>query len=134
MFVQILRAQLGSVGSLPAGWLRAISDERIAPALRLIHGDPSRTWKLDELAKASAMSRTTFAVHFKAVAGVAPLEYLTDWRMQIAQRALRDEDKSIAELAASLGYSSESAFSNAFKRVTGSAPSKHRISARQRAS
>lgn len=73
LFVQALRAHLGGDGRLPSGWLRALRDERIGPALRLMHGDPGREWTLGELAKASAMSRTTFATHFKSVAGVAPL-------------------------------------------------------------
>jgi AraC-like DNA-binding protein len=129
LFVQALRAHLESARTLPSGWLRAISDERITPALRLMHGDPRRAWTLGELAKASAMSRTSFAVHFKAIAGVAPLTYLTEWRMRLAQRVLRDEDTSVAQIAASVGYTSESAFSNAFKRVTGSAPRNYRTSA-----
>jgi AraC-like DNA-binding protein len=130
LFVQILRAHLASSGTMPSGWLRAISDERITPALRLMHGDPGRAWTLKELAKASAMSRTTFAVRFKSIAGVAPLAYLVEWRMRLAQRSLREEGTSISEIATSLGYTSESAFSNAFKRVTGTAPRNYRNAAR----
>eukprot|EP01132_Coremiostelium_polycephalum_P015800 gene15800-19049_t len=36
------------------------------------------------------MSRTTFSHYFKSVAGVPPLAYLTEWRMRLAQRALRE--------------------------------------------
>jgi AraC-like DNA-binding protein len=72
------------------------------------------------------MSRTTFAVHFRAVAGIAPLTYLTEWRMRLAQRTLREDDTTVAAIAGSLGYASESAFSNAFKRVTGSSPKAYR--------
>ncbi|WP_233262314.1 AraC family transcriptional regulator [Vitiosangium sp. GDMCC 1.1324] len=130
LFVQALRAHMEGAGQLPSGWLRAIRDERIAPALRLMHGDPGRKWTIGELAKASAMSRTSFATHFKSVAGVAPLSYLTKWRMRLAQRALREDPVTISQIAASLGYTSESAFSNAFKRVTGSAPRHYRHAAR----
>jgi AraC-like DNA-binding protein len=131
LFVQVLRAHLASSGTLPSGWLRAIGDDRIAPALRLMHGDPRRAWTLNELAKATAMSRSSFAERFKSVAGVAPLSYLTEWRMRLAQRVLRDEDTSVFELGDSLGYASESAFSNAFKRVTGTSPRNYRKAARQ---
>jgi AraC-like DNA-binding protein len=130
MFVQLLRVHLASSGPLEAGLLRAISDRRIAPALRLMHSDPSRSWQLGELAKAAAMSRTTFALHFKSVAGVAPLTYLTGWRMRLAERALREENVTVSVLARSLGYGSESAFSNAFKRFTGTAPKRYRSTAR----
>lgn len=126
MFVEMLRVHLDTGTEIPDGWLRAVGDRRLAPALRLMHGDPSRAWRLDELAAASAMSRTAFCVHFKAVAGVAPLRWLTQWRMHMAKQALIDEKIPIAVLAARLGYASESAFSSAFKRVSGVTLSDHR--------
>jgi AraC-like DNA-binding protein len=130
MFIQILRAHLETSIPLAAGWLRALGDPRVAPALRLMHSDPGRSWQLEELAKATAMSRTTFALYFKTVAGVPPLTYLTAWRMRLAQRALREESTLVSVLARSLGYTSESAFSNAFKRATGKAPKHYRSAAR----
>ncbi len=129
MFIQILRAYLDDAGPLPPGWLRAMSDTRLLPALQLIHNEPGHNWTLVELARASAMSRTTFAEHFKNVAGVAPLTYLTEWRMRLAESALRNENTSISSLAETLGYSSVSAFSNAFKRVVGTAPQRVKGSA-----
>ncbi|MFB6451316.1 AraC family transcriptional regulator [Bradyrhizobium tunisiense] len=122
LFIQILRAHVKTASHMPAGWLRALGDPRVAPALRLMHAEPARSWHLDELASACAMSRTTFAFHFRTVAGLAPLTYLTEWRMHLARRALREEATPIAIIAQSLGYASESAFSNAFKRVTGQSP------------
>ncbi|MET0402826.1 MAG: AraC family transcriptional regulator, partial [Cystobacter sp.] len=88
-------------------------------------------WQVAELAKKVGMSRTRFAVHFKETTGVAPLTYLLNWRMRLAQRALRDGSISISELALSLGYAAESAFSNAFKRATGMAPTHYRALAKQ---
>lgn len=126
MFVQLLRVHLTAATPLKAGFLRAMSDARIAPALRLLHGEPGRDFCLEELARAAAMSRTTFATYFKRVAGITPLAYLTEWRMRLAERALREEDTPIAALAQTLGYTSESAFSHAFKRVTGIAPRTYR--------
>ncbi len=134
LFIQILRAHLKAAAPMPAGWLRALGDPRIAPALRLMHCDPGRGWHLDELAKACAMSRTTFAFHFKRATGVAPLTYLTEWRMCLAERALREEASPVAVLGQSLGYTSESAFSNAFKRVIGHSPRAYRNAVRVSAS
>jgi AraC-like DNA-binding protein len=125
LFVQILRADFDAA-MLPPGWLRVVRDERLGRALRSMHDDPARAWTLDELAKAAAMSRTRFAVAFKSTAGVAPLAYLTEWRMRLAQRALLREGATIRQLAESLGYASESAFSSAFKRVVGVAPGTYR--------
>jgi AraC-like DNA-binding protein len=126
MFVQILRAHLAESGTSPAGWLRALGDPRLAPALRLMHGEPGRQWQLEELARACAMSRTTFALHFKTAVGEAPLAYLTAWRMRLAERTLRESNLAVAIVGRSLGYTSESAFSNAFKRATGYAPRRYR--------
>jgi AraC-like DNA-binding protein len=128
MFVQILRVHLETAGTSAIGLLRTISDKRLAPALRLMHGAPGRCWHLEDLARSAAMSRTTFASYFKEVAGVAPLSYLTEWRMRLAARALRDESTPISTLAQSLGYTSESAFSHAFKRVVGVSPRHYRAS------
>ncbi|MGW4566019.1 AraC family transcriptional regulator [Streptomyces sp. NPDC004561] len=130
MFVQVLRACLDEADGLPPGWLRALADERLAPALRLMHADPAHPWRLEELARAAAMSRTTFAVRFREAAGVPPLTYLQNWRMSLAARALRQDSTPVAALARSVGYSSESAFSNAFKRTTGVAPRRYRESVR----
>ncbi|TIU76644.1 MAG: AraC family transcriptional regulator, partial [Mesorhizobium sp.] len=65
LFIEILRSHLDRASLMPAGWLKALAEPRIAPALRLMHGDPARAWHLEELAKACAMSRTSFAVHFR---------------------------------------------------------------------
>ena len=84
-----------------------------------------------ELASAAGMSRTNFAERFRKVAGAPPLAYLSRWRMVLAQRALRDPDVRVGDLAAELGYGSESAFSNAFKREIGESPLHYRRRLRQ---
>jgi len=125
LFVQIIRFYLAAATNVTAGWLRALNDERVAPALRLMHAEPGRAWRLGELAKQVGMSRTSFALRFKANAGVAPLAYLQNLRMRLAEQGLREGAMSVAELGESLGYESDSAFSNAFKRRTSMAPRDH---------
>lgn len=125
IFVEVLRTQLQTVTGaprVPRGWLRALADDRVSRAIHAMHADPGRTWRLGDLARAAGMSRAAFAARFKLLAGVAPLAYLATWRIRLAQRRLRDADQSIVEIASSLGYSSESAFSHAFKRITGIPP------------
>jgi AraC-like DNA-binding protein len=124
--VQVIRSYLEASGPQLVGWLRALGDERIAPALRLMHREPGRAWQLAELAKEVAMSRTSFATRFRSIAGVPPLTYLQHLRMRFAEHALREGSMSVSELGLSLGYSSESAFSNAFKRSAGMAPKRYR--------
>ncbi|WP_424216150.1 AraC family transcriptional regulator (plasmid) [Streptomyces sp. BI20] len=132
LLLQVLRASLdhADTAGAPTRRLRALADERVAPALSLMHGDPAHPWTLAELARAATMSRTGFAQRFKEVVGVPPLAYLYAWRMRPAERTLSARDTPIAVIASSLGYSSESAFSNAFKRATGLAPRRYREAAR----
>jgi len=131
IFVEALRAHLDAAGATAHGWLNGLGDEHIAPALGLIHADPARPWTLAELAREVAMSRTSFALRFKKVVGVAPLTYLTQWRMHLAERDLTHSDDPVSGIAYRLGYTSESAFSNAFKRKTGVAPRRYRSAARE---
>lgn len=73
-----------------------------------MHGEPSRAWKLAELAKAAGMSRTSFAVHFRSIAGVAPLAYLAEWRMRIARRMLRRQEACARRLGAPCSFMASS--------------------------
>ncbi len=122
LFVRVLRAYLESGGETSIGWLRGLGDRRIAPALALMHSEPGRAWHLTELASAVGMSRSVFAARFKSVVGMAPLSYLTAWRMRLAARALESGAEPVSWIAESVGYASVSAFCNAFKRTTGASP------------
>jgi len=125
LILEVLRTYLERA-ELPSGWLRLLTDAPLRPALNLMHAEPGRRWGLAELARAAAMSRTTFAQRFRTVAGIPPLTYLHRWRMLLAQRALRDHDVRVRSLARQLGYASESAFSTAFKRELGQSPLRYR--------
>jgi AraC-like DNA-binding protein len=115
---------------MPAGWLKVLADDRLRPALALIHEHPARGWSLEDLARAASMSRTTFAERFRKTAGTPPLSYLINWRMLLARQALRSSDTQVRALALELGYSSESAFSTAFKHRVGESPLAYRARAR----
>jgi len=132
LLLEMLRAYVGQADLSP-GLLRLLTDERLRPALGLMHAEPGRSWRLEELAHAAAMSRTSFAERFREVAGVPPLTYLNRWRMLLAQRALRNGDARVGKLASELGYGSEAAFSTAFKRVVGESPLRYRLRVRDTA-
>ncbi|MFP7761655.1 AraC family transcriptional regulator [Marisediminicola sp. LYQ85] len=125
LVLDIVRGFAGA-DDIPAGWLKVLADEQLRPALDLIHEGPARRWSLHDLARASSMSRSTFAKRFRDAAGTPPLSYLIAWRMLLAQRELRSRDTRLGPLASTLGYSSESAFSAAFKRHTGESPAAFR--------
>jgi AraC-like DNA-binding protein len=123
LLVQALRAY--AEDSPPSGWLGAIQHPKIGKSLIMMHADIARPWTIEELAQDAAMSRSDFARKFKDVVGLPPVEYLIRWRMYVARNALRNGEASVASVAASTGYSSESAFGNAFKRVFGRAPKRY---------
>ena len=127
LLVHMLRAHAGQTDR-PCGWLGALNDDGIGAALRAVHADMAHSWSLQELAEISHMSRSAFAQTFKSHVGVPPLEYLIQWRMNLARDALARGTLSISELARATGYQSESAFSTAFRRVVGSSPAKFRAS------
>jgi AraC-like DNA-binding protein len=122
LLVQLLREHLSRGSRDGVGWLFALADQQISKAIEAMHSDPSRRWTLEELAKDVGMSRSAFAVRFKARIATSPMEYLTRWRMLLAGDMLTGSDDPLARIAASLGYESESSFSNAFKRVMGCSP------------
>jgi len=126
VLVHIIRAYI-SKGDFVQGWLAAMTDPKIAASLSLMHGDVSRRWTVDLLAQAVGMSRTAFSLKFKERVGRAPLDYLTHWRMMVAAASLKRERHSIVDVAYSVGYSSDTAFSIAFKRTFGINPSSFRL-------
>jgi AraC-like DNA-binding protein len=129
LFIQCVRAHIASESeTCKSGWLRAIFDPKIGAALKAIHERVENPWTVEALAAAAGMSRSAFALRFKELLGETPLEYLTNWRMYKATGFLQDGDKKLFEVAKSVGYESDAAFSKAFKRVLGLAPSEYRRS------
>src|SRR5271155_5256607 len=122
MLVQALRLHLAEGASGGVGWLFALADKQMGAAIAAMHDDPKHQWTLQALAERAGMSRSTFALKFKATVGVSPMEYLTRWRMLLAGDRLTNSSDPVSVIALSLGYESESAFSTAFKRVMGSSP------------
>jgi AraC-like DNA-binding protein len=128
--VQVLREHFAAQGADAPAWFRASGDPQIGPVLRAVHDDPGRRWTVEELAAEATLSRAAFARRFTAQLGIAPLAYLTGWRMALARERLRDSDDSIAVVAETLGYASEFSFAAAFKRHHGVAPGRWRLTAR----
>jgi AraC-like DNA-binding protein len=109
-----------------AGWAAALNDPPTTAALRAIHHDPAHPWTVAALAAEAGLSRAPFARRFNDLVGQPPLTYLTWWRMITASRLLRDSDAPLSLVAAQVGYTSEFAFANAFKRGYGIAPGRYR--------
>lgn len=122
LVLQSIRTWLEQDPGARTGWLGALQDPQLGQALVLIHEEPQKAWTIDSLAREVAMSRSAFAARFSASVGMPVLQYLTHWRMSLAQTRLETETVRLAELAESLGYESEASFSRAFKRWSGVSP------------
>jgi AraC-like DNA-binding protein len=125
LFIQILRAHIASEPERNQGWLRAIFDPQVGSAVSAMHDSVNAPWTVESLAEAAGMSRSAFAVRFKELLGQTPLEYVTEWRMQKAMQLLQQRDRKLIDVARSVGYESDAAFSKAFKRVVGASPSEY---------
>jgi AraC-like DNA-binding protein len=124
LFVQALRAWLRPLSSAARpGWLGALADDKLGAALSLLHEAPEKPWTVDALGRAVGMSRSGFAARFAKLVGEPPLRYLMGWRMTLAAQRLRvDSSVSVSEIARSVGYESEAAFSTIFKRYYNAPP------------
>jgi AraC-like DNA-binding protein len=114
----------------PTGWARASRDPELSVALRLIRDHPQHQWTVAELAGQCNLSRAAFARRFTELTGQPPLTHLTWWRMTLAARLLRAGEDPLSTIAERVGYSNEYAFSKAFRRELGMAPSRYRIESR----
>ena len=131
LFVMSLRYHIRHAEN-PHGLMAALADGRLARALVAIHQSPGRTWTVGDLAHVAAMSRTTFAEHFRDTVGLAPIDYLTRWRMTCAELMLTNPRLlSMNLIAEKLGYESVESFRRAFKRVHGRNPGAYKRALRQ---
>ncbi|RZA26006.1 MAG: AraC family transcriptional regulator [Proteobacteria bacterium] len=125
MLVHTFRAYMNA-DPQRTGWLGALGDKNLSRALGLIQNDLKKNWKVEELAENLGMSRSTFALKFKDCLGFSPIDYARNLKMLVAQQKLIHSEDSIAQIAESLGYESESSFRLAFKRVTLVPPARFR--------
>jgi AraC-like DNA-binding protein len=122
MFIELLRRYLETLSPEQTGWLAGLRDEVISRVLLLLHARPSHPWTLDELAREAHSSRSKVAKRFAELVGQPPMQYLAEWRMQVAANLLTQGDAKVAAIGREVGYDSEAAFSRAFKKATGLAP------------
>ncbi len=122
LLIEALRLHLAEHSHNNTGWLFALADKNMRAVIAAMHAEPGRKWTLEALARVSGMSRSSFAVRFKDRVGEPAMDYLTRWRMMVAADRLANGGMSIALVATTVGYKSESAFGAAFKRVMGYSP------------
>jgi AraC-like DNA-binding protein len=131
LLIQVLRHWASQTDAEP-GWLAGAMDPVIGKALAGIHADPAQSWTVDRLARTSHISRSSFAELFVQRVGQPPAAYVTEVRLTAAAARLRESTEPVHAIASKVGYASEAAFSRAFSRRYGEAPSRWRRAQRQR--
>lgn len=135
LFIQAVRSYFEeNADTAEFGWLAAIRDQRIGPALALLHGQLDKPWTIASLARQVAMSRSAFANAFTKLVGEPPIRYLTRIRIHAAATRMRSSDDGLKAVAAATGYESVAAFTRAFRRQMGITPGEYRDDVRARAS
>lgn len=132
MFVEVLRRYVDGLSADQTGWLAGLRDPAVGRVLSLLHGRPAEAWTVESLGEQAGLSRSSLHERFVHFIGQPPMQYLAQWRMQLAAAMLRDTDAKLIEIALDVGYESEAAFSRAFKRTVGESPGSWRRSRRGR--
>jgi AraC-like DNA-binding protein len=130
LFVEVLRSWIKSLGPGEGGWLGAMADPHIGPALQLIHERPDRPWTLGDLGHRVGLGRSTFSARFTELVGQPMYRYLIARRMAEATFLLETSDDGIAQIAARVGYETAAAFSKLFQRHHGLSPGNYRAARR----
>lgn len=125
-FIECVRDYVEQLPIQSDTWLNAVRDTYLAPVLSAIHAKPAHPWTVVDLAKLACLSRSSFAERFGSMMGQPPLAYLTEYRLRQAARFLTLGDMSVNRVSERVGYRSETAFSQAFKRQYGVSPSQYR--------
>lgn len=126
LFIECVRAHIESLPTGASSWLLALRDPALSAVLTAVHQRPEHSWTVPELARIACLSRSAFAERFGSVMGRPPLSYLAEHRMRLAVWQLRHTRQPVGRIAELVGYGSETAFSQAFKRIYGCSPSRYR--------
>ena len=129
-FVLVVFRYLIRTKAIPTGITKALSDERLLKAINAMHNKPERAWTLESLATVAGMSRASFANHFREATQVTPIEYLTDWRISLAQSRIM-HGVPIKAVAKDVGYANPEALTRVFTKRVGCSPRQWRESQSQ---
>lgn len=130
ILIQVIRATLeASEEDIP--FLAVFSDSRLNRVLSAIHNNPADAWSVERLGQIANMSRSSFSNRFTELTHMTPLQYVIFVRLQAASRLLLETNATLISVAEQIGYQSEAAFSQAFKKQYGMRPGEFRRSHNQ---
>lgn len=121
-FEEAVRLYLHGLSGEEQKRFAALRDPALGRALALIDREYAKPLRLDELATEAGVSRTVLNERFASAFAEAPMRYLARHPMRKAAAMLRNGQRSVAETAFAVGFSTEAAFARAFKREFGLPP------------
>ena len=121
LFVLLIRSAMNA-HLIDSGVLMGLSDLRLGKAIEGMHKHPETSWSLEQLAQRAGMYRARFAAYFRQVVGMTPFDYLTNWRLGVAQTMLR-KGNSLKLIASAVGYANATALTRVFTQRVGMSPS-----------
>jgi len=121
LFLKLIQ-EYAATADVSSGFFNVLRDKRLLKALGLLHQQTSASWSIDKLAEEVGMSRATLVRHFRESVGMAPMEYLSQWRLLKSHTMLKYSNESLDRIAGRIGYSSAQTLGNAFKRHYGYTP------------
>lgn len=121
LFIHVIRAFMLQQES-NTGLLSALAHPQINKSIQEVHRRPEFQWSLESLAVIAGMSRSSYASHFKKLTHITPMQYVTEWRMQLAYDHLRNGSEPVSQIAENAGYYTEASFRKAFKQHMGVTP------------
>jgi AraC-like DNA-binding protein len=122
MFVEVVRRYVEGLPPNRSGWLAGLCDPHVGRALSALHARPGDAWTVDGLARAAGLARSSLSERFTTLLGEPPMQYLMQWRMQVAAGLLATTHDGVAAIAGHVGYASEAAFNRVFKKSVGVPP------------
>lgn len=131
MFIDAMCRYAATLPEGSGGWFGGLRDRFTGRVLSMIHAAPEVDWTVDELGRQVGLSRSALHERFLGMVGQTPMQYLANWRMQVAAGMLRNTNRTIAVIAQEVGYDSDAAFTRAFKRLVGKPPADWRREQKQ---
>lgn len=108
------------------GLLGSLRDPRLGKAVTAVLDKPAARHSVAALASTAGMSRSAFAREFSQTFAMSPMEFVARTRLHQAAELLRSTNMPVKVIAASIGFSSRSHFSRAFRDGYGADPTAYR--------
>ena len=124
LLIEAIRRYAEALPEQETGWLAGLRDPFLSRALARLHADVAAPWTVDELGRKIGLSRSALAERFTRILGMAPMQYLAAWRIQVAAHELLASGKSVARVAQEVGYESEASFTTSVQALTRPAASR----------